>query len=56
MNVTYPAGKASVHKLIDAGILEAEPLTFSGTKFHIARELLMRVEAPLDESGTLASA
>lgn len=56
LNITYPAAKASVHKLIDAGILEAKPFIFNGTKFYIARELLRLVEAPLDESGTLASA
>jgi Fic family protein len=50
LGVTYAAAKASMEKLINANILDPDPVYFNGTRFYMARELIQLIDAPLDES------
>lgn len=49
LGVTYAAAKSSVQKLIDIGILVAEPKQYGGTGYYIAGELLSLVNKNLDD-------
>lgn len=47
LGVTYQAAKASVEKLIAAGILDERPAQYKGTTYWFAEELIDAVHAPL---------
>lgn len=48
LDVTYPAAKTHVQRLIDLSILSPEPYQYQGTAYYFSRELIAAVEQPLD--------
>jgi Fic family protein len=49
LGVTYPAARRQLDRLIDTGILAAEPISVGGTKYYFARELIRTIDGPLAE-------
>ena len=49
-SITYAATKAHVQKLIELKIPDGEhPVSYKGTNYYFARELIAAVEGPLPE-------
>lgn len=49
LGVTYAAAKASVQKLLDAGILDPAFITANNTRYYPASDLLHRLEQPMGD-------
>jgi hypothetical protein len=47
LGVTYAAARASVRKLIDAGILNPNCVSINGTRFYVATGIIDQIERPL---------
>jgi len=55
LGVTYASAKASIEKLVEAKILDADTVTYKGTTYWIATELTDAVESPLHQETQSAS-
>lgn len=47
LDVTYPAARAAIEKLIQADILAGAPVVIRGTGYFIAQELIRNLESPV---------
>ncbi|HEY4441818.1 MAG TPA: Fic/DOC family N-terminal domain-containing protein [Candidatus Elarobacter sp.] len=56
LQLSYPATKTLIERLVDADVLDRTVVTIKGTAYYVARGLLRALDAPIDEAATTLTA